>query len=95
MTSFGLETFAASGQVGLSTKDTAWSYVGFITVDAGQSVVQNFSAAAGMELMTQQWIPNVVPNDQEAYSHNVEVAGNTVNISNNGTVTTHILVLAQ
>jgi hypothetical protein len=92
---FGVETFDASGKIGLNTSSMTWSYVGFLTVAAGQSTSQNFPAAAGMILMTQQWIPNVLPNNQEAYTHTVTVTGNTVSVSSNGNVTTNILILAQ
>lgn len=93
---FGVETFDASGKIGLSTSSMTWSYVGFLTVAASSSTTQNFPAAAGMILMTQQWLPNVLPNNQEAYTHTVTVAGNTVTIDGTyATVPTNILILAQ
>jgi hypothetical protein len=96
MSLFGIDFFDASGNLILSSTDMTWSYVGFITVVASESKTEAFPAAAGMVLMTQQWLPNVVPTDQEAYTHIVSVAGNSVIVDGtNATVTTNILVLAQ
>jgi hypothetical protein len=92
---YGLEIYKASGTVSYTSTDVTWSFVGFLVVAASTSTTQTFPAAAGMTLITQQWLPNTIPNNQEAYTHTVVVSGNTVTVSNNGTVTTNILVLAQ
>jgi hypothetical protein len=92
---YGLDIYKADGTIAYTSTDVTWNYIGFITVAANTGTTQSFSAAAGMTLATQQWLPNVVPNNQEAYTHTVVVSGNTVTVSNNGTVATNILVLAQ
>jgi hypothetical protein len=95
MALFGLDIYNGNQQLVFTTTDTTWSLVGVINVAAGASETRAFPAAAGLTLITQQWRINVLPDVQEAYSHTVLVLGNTVEVQNNGTVSTTILVLAQ
>jgi len=95
MTSFGLETFAASGRVGLSTKDTAWSLVGYFAARPGITTEVNYPAAAGMELDTFQLQMDFIPDNQEAYVSGTTVTGNTVHVDASGTVNSLVMVFAR
>mgnify|MGYP005628379163 CR=1 FL=1 len=92
---FGVETFDASGAMGIGTKDTAWSLVGFFAARPGIATSFINQAAAGMELSTLQLQLDFIPNNQEAYVSNVTVAGSTVSVDNTGTVNSLIMVFAR
>jgi len=82
------------GPIAYSTTDVTWNQVGFFTVAGGATANYSYPAAAGLTLITQQWMVNDPPDSQEAYAHTVTVTGINVSASG-GNQDTIILVLGR
>jgi hypothetical protein len=95
MSLFGLDIYNGNQQLVFTTTDTAWSLVGFFAARPEVLFTAEYPAAAGMELRTLQQLIDVLPNDQEAYTHTITVSGNMVTSSGNGTQTTLIMVFGR
>jgi hypothetical protein len=95
MSLFGLDIYNGNQQLVFTTTDTAWSLVGFFAARQGVAFSTSYPAAAGMELRTLQQLIDVLPNDQEAYTHTVTVSGNTVASVGDGTQDTLIMVFGR
>lgn len=94
MSDYGLQVWDASPKLVYDSTSVTWNQVGFFTALADQTVVKDYPAAGGLELITMQFMVNDLPSDQEALSHDVVISGTQVTASG-GNQTTVVLVLGR
>jgi len=92
---YGIELFTPSGVKFFSTESTTWNFVGSFIAPANESADRTYNVLSLIgEVIMQRSFIGGVPDNQEAYIHNVSRSSNVITASS-GNVATLIVVLAR